>query len=76
MFQQCQLLLAELREVDLKRYFSVKREILKVIFAFDRINYASTIRISIYILKKILRMKKIIARNLATNGQGASNSGV
>ena len=58
MFQQCQLLLAELREVDLKRYFSVKREILKVIFAFDRINYASTIRISIYILKKNIENEK------------------
>ena len=44
-----QPILSAVGEGNLKRNFSAEQEILKLMFAFDRINYLHTIHITMYI---------------------------
>ena len=57
------------REGDLMIHFSAEQEILKLVFAFDHINYAGHITYQHVYLNDLLR--KSIVKGLITNGHGA-----
>ena len=64
-----------IREGDLKRHFSVEQGILKLMFAFDYINYAVYITYQHVYLNNLLRKDNSIEKNLITNRHGASCTG-
>ena len=63
------------REGGLKRHFSAEKQILKLMFAFDHINYAGYITYQHVYLNNLLRKDNSIVKDLITNGHGASCSG-
>ena len=68
-------IVSAVRESDLKRNFSAKQKFLKLMFAFDHINYARYNTYHHVYLKNLLRKDKSIAKDLITNWYGASSSG-
>ena len=62
------------REDSLKRYSSAEHEILKLMVAFDHINYAGYIAYWQVYLNNLLRKHNSIVSDLITNGDGASCS--
>ena len=63
------------REGGLKRHFSAEREILKLMFAFDHINYVGYITYQHVYLNNLLGKVNSIVKDLITYGHGASCSG-
>ena len=63
------------READLKRYFSAEQDILKLIFTFDHINYSRHNTYQYVYLNDLSRKEKGVAKDLITNGYGASSFG-
>ena len=59
----------------MKRHFSAEREILKFMFAFDHINYARYNTYQHVYLNNLLRKGKSVAKDVISNGYGASSSG-
>ena len=59
----------------MKRHFSAEREILKLMFAFDHINYARYNTYQHVYLNNLLRKDKIVAKDVISKGYGASSSG-
>ena len=75
MCQQCQLLICIKRREVLKRHFSAERQILKLIFAFDHINYTGYFTYQHVYLNNLLRKDNSIVKDFITNGHCASYSG-
>ena len=63
-------IVSAIRQGGLKRHFSAKQEILKLIFAFDHINYAGYITYQHVCLNNLLRKGNSIVKDLITNGHG------
>ena len=63
------------REFNLQRHLSVKRDILKLIFAFDHINYARLNTYQHVYLNNLLWTEKSVAKDYINNRNSASNSG-
>ena len=59
--------ISAVREGGLKRHFSAEREILKLMFAFDHINYAEYIAYQHVYLNNLLRKDNSIVKDLITN---------
>ena len=59
----------------MKRHFSAEREILKLVFAFHHINYARYNTYQHVYLNDLLRKDKSVAKDVISNGYGASSSG-
>ena len=68
-------IISTVREGGLKRHFSAEREILKLMFAFDHINYAGYVTYQHVYLNNLLRKDNSIVKDLITNGHDASCSG-
>ena len=62
------------RKGGLKIHFSAEPEILKLMFAFDQINYAGYITYQHACLNDLLRKDNSVVKGLITNGHGASCS--
>ena len=67
-------IVSTVRKGGLKRHFSAEPAILKLMFAFDQINYAGYIRYQHAYLNDLLRKDNSIVKGLITNGHGASCS--
>ena len=67
-------IVSTVRKGGLKRHFSAEPEILKLMFAFDQINYAGYITYQHAYLNDLLRKDNSIVKGLITNGHGASCS--
>ena len=62
-------------EGGLKRHFSIEREIMKLMFAFDHINDTGCITYQYIYINNLLRKDNSIVKDLITSGHGASCSG-
>ena len=67
-------IVSAVRKGGFKRHFSAEPEILKLMFAFDQINYAGCIAYQHAYLNGLLRKENSIVKGLITNGHGASCS--
>ena len=63
-----------LKEGGLKRHFSAKQEISKLMFAFNHINFAGYITYQHVYLNNLCRKDRSVVKDLVTIGQGASCS--
>ena len=64
-------IVSAVKEGGLKRHFSAEREIFKLMFAFDHINYAGCITYQHLYLNNLLRKDNSIVKDLITNEHGA-----
>ena len=67
-------IVSAVRKGGLKIHFSAEPEILKLMFAFDQINYAGCIAYQHAYLNGLLRKENSIVKGLITNWHGASCS--